>query len=310
MKFLLTLCFLLVMPLHAAFAQSFAIIATVNEDAISQSDLNDRTRLMMASSGLRPNADNIKKVQDRALEELIFEQLKIQEAKKQNIEVTDEEINQGFANLAAQNKLTPEQFSSVLGQQGIPKSTLLNQVKSQLAWVKVVQRVIRPQVDVTETDIDAKFEQMEGDIGQIEYEAFEIFLPVLSESQELEIRKQAQEIVQDIKFNGAQFTEVAGRVSKSPTSAQGGAMGWIKEGSLSKEMDLVLRNLAEGQVSSPIRQPDGFYIISVRQKRSIDGKTLPSENEMLNAIGLQRLTKLQERYLSDLHAAAIIETRL
>ncbi len=310
MKFIsIFLSVFLILPL-AAQGQSFGISATVNEDAISQADLNDRSRLMMASSGLRPTQENLQKFAGRALEELIIEQIKIQEARKQNIEVTSEEVNQGFANLAAQNKLTPEQFSGVLIQQGIPKSTLLHQVKSQLAWVKVVQRVIRPQIDVTETDIDAKFEQMEGDIGQIEYEAFEIFLPVLSESDELNVRKEAQAIVQDIKFNGAQFTEVAGRVSKAPTAPQGGAMGWIKEGRLSKEMDLVLRNLAEGQVSSPIRQADGFYIISVRQKRSIDGKTLPSENEMLNSIGLQRLTKLQERYLADLRAAAIIDRRL
>ncbi len=197
-----------------------------------------------------------------------------------------------------------------MAQQGIPKNTLLNQVRSQLAWVKVVQRVLRPRIDVTETDIDSKFEQMQGDIGQVEYEAFEIFLPVLSESQELDARKQAQGIVQDIKFNSVKFTEMAGRVSKAPSAANGGALGWIKEDHFPKELGLVLRNLAEGQVSSPIRQADGFYIISIRQKRTVDGKTLPSENDMLNAIGLERLNKLQERYLADLKSAAFIDKRV
>lgn len=310
MKFLFLLFALLIFPFSAAQAKSFAIVATVNEDAISRTDLDNRVRLMLAASGLQNTRSNRQKLEGRALDELIDEQLKIQEAQKQNIEITDEEINEGFGNLAAQNNMTSEQFSQILARQGVPKQTLISQVHSQLAWVKVVQRVIRPQIDVTETDIDAKFEQMQDDIGQIEYEAFEIFLPVLSESQELEIRKQAQGLVQDIKFNGANFTEVAARASKSPTAAQGGALGWVKEGQLSKEIDLVLRNLAEGQVSSPIRQPDGFYIISVKQKRSIDGETLPSENEMLNAIGMQRLSKMQERYLSDLRATSFIDKRL
>lgn len=305
----LLLCFFTSAP-QIAGAQSFGIAATVNEDAISQIDLNDRISLMLASSGMKNTKANIKKVEARALEELIIEQLKIQEARKQNIEVSDEEIAEGFKTLADQNKLTPEQFSQVLKQQGIPKTTLLNQVKSQLAWVKVVQTVLRPQIDVTETDIDAKFDQMESDIGQIEYEAFEIFLPVLSDGQELEVRKNAQEIIQEIKFNSAQFTEMASRYSKAPSAAQGGALGWVKEGQLSKEVDLVLRNLAEGQVSSPIRQGAGFYIISVRQKRTTSGETIPSENEVLNAIGLQRLTKLQERYLADLRAAAFIDRRV
>lgn len=303
---ILSLSFFIPQLVHA---KSFGIVATVNEDAISQTDLDDRIKLMLAASGLQDTGGNRQKMEAKALDELIIEQIKIQEAQKQNIAVTEEEIAEGFSNLAAQNQLTPEQFSQVLAQQGIPKATLLHQVKSQLAWVKVVQRVLRPQIDVTETDINSKFQQIQNEIGQVEYEAFEIFLPVESDSRELEVRKQAQEIVQDIKFNGAQFTDIAGRVSRSPTAANGGALGWVKEGQLSKEIDLVLRNLAEGQVSSPIRQPDGFYIISVRQKRSIDGETLPSENEMLNAIGLARLNKLQERYLSDLRAAAFIDRR-
>lgn len=310
MKFISMFLCLFLLCAGLAQAQNFAIVATVNEDAISQTDLNGRMKLMLISSGLQDNNENRKRVSGRALEELIIEQIKLQEAQKQNIEITDEEINQGFSNVATQNKMTNEQFSEILRRQGIPKATLLGQVKSQLAWVKVVQRVLRPQVDVTETDIDAKFEQMEDDIGQVEYEAFEIFLPVLSERQELEVRKQAQEIIQDIKFNGAKFTEIASRVSKAPTAAAGGALGWVQEGKLSKEVDLVLRNLTEGQVSSPIRKADGFYIISVRQKRSIDGKTLPSTNDVLNSIGLQRLTKLQERYLDDLRAVAIVDKRI
>jgi peptidyl-prolyl cis-trans isomerase SurA len=310
MKFFIILfCFLIGMP-QVVEAKNFGIVATVNEDAISRTDLDNRIKLILASSGIQNTKANRQKVESRALDELIVEQIKIQEAERQNIGVTQEEIQEGFGNLAAQNQLTPEQFAQVLQQQGIPKATLLNQVKSQLAWVKVVQRVLRPQIDVTETDIDAKFERIQGDIGQIEYEAFEIFLPVEFESQELEVRKQAKEIIQDIKFNGARFTEIAGRVSKAPSAANGGALGWVKEGQLSKEIDLVLRNLAEGQVSSPIRQPDGFYIISVRQKRSIDGEMLPSENDMLNAIGMERLNRLQERYLSDLRAAAFIDRRV
>jgi len=310
MKTVILLFCLVVFAPQALEAKSFGIVATVNEDAISRGDLDNRIMLMLASSGLRPTKANRSKVEARALDELIIEQIKVQEARKQNIEITTQEIEEGFANLAAQNQMKPEQFAQILKQQGIPQATLFNQLRSQLSWIKVVQRVLRPQIDVTETDIDAKFEQMEGDIGQVEYEAFEIFLPVQSESKEFDVRKQAKEIVQDIKFNGARFGEIAGRVSKSATASNGGALGWVKEGQLSKEIDLVLRNLAEGQVSSPIRQPDGFYIISVRQKRSIDGKMLPSENDMLNAIGMERLNKLQERYLSDLQASAFIDRRV
>ncbi len=63
------------------------------------------------------------------MDSLIDEQLKLQEAKRQNIEVTEEDVQAGFETLAQQNGLTADEFTGMIKQQGIPKSTLLANLK-------------------------------------------------------------------------------------------------------------------------------------------------------------------------------------
>ena len=91
-------------PFSMAKAQTFGIAATVNKDAISESDLDDRTKLILISSGLQNTKENRRKARPQALNSLIEEQLKIQEAQKQNLPVLPEEIDRGFEAIAAQNK--------------------------------------------------------------------------------------------------------------------------------------------------------------------------------------------------------------
>lgn len=311
MKIFLTFLILVsfVLSPMAQAASSFSIAATVNKSAISESDVEDRMQLLLASSGLRPTKENNARIRPQALEILIEEELKIQEAEKNNLAVTPEEIDQAFEGMAAQNKLTPDQFSQVMKQQGIPKATLLRQIKAQLAWTKVVTSILRPQVDVSENDINAKMDRVKANVGKMEYQASEIFLPVTVENDDAAILELSTKLVEEMKSGRAPFDVVALQFSKSNTAAQGGAMGWVQEGQMPKEIDVVLKSLSEGQISPPIKGLDGYHILTITAKRSVTGESLPSEEDVLNSIGLERLDRLQQRYLADIRSAAFIDKR-
>lgn len=296
-------------PVTVMAAENFGIAATVNKDAISESDLDARMRLVFATAGLRDTKDNRAKARSQALNSLVEEQLKIQEAERQNIVITPEEVNQGFEAIAAQNKMTGEQFADLMQKQGISKSTLLNQIKAQIAWTKVVQRVLRPKVDVSENDVKAKMERVKANIGQIEYKASEIFLPVNAEADEKQTQQLAGQLIEEIKNGKAPFAVVAQQFSKSASAPAGGSLGWVQEGQLPKEMDVVLKSLSVGQISPPIRGLSGFHILMLDEKRAVSGDTLPSEEEVLNSIGFERLDRLQQRYLADIRSSAFIDKR-
>ena len=294
---------------HVYAKKSFEIAATVNKDAISMSDVNDRISLVFASSGVRRTRDSVIKAQPQALNSLIDEQLRIQEAERQNLPVTDEEVTEGFVAMAAQNNMKPEQFDTVLKQQGIPKSTLLRKIKSQIAWRKIIKNVLRPQIDVTETDVRARLDRMKENIGKMEYKAFEIFLPVTNSKEEKPTKDLANKLISEIRAGSAPFSLVAAQFSKSASGPQGGGLGWVQEGQLPQELNTVLKSLSLKQVSSPIRGLSGFHILMILNKRTVSEDTLPSEEDILNAIGLERLDRLQQRYLSDIRSSTFIDRR-
>ena len=100
----------------------------------------------MASSGMANTQENRIKVKNQALSVLIEEQLKIQEATKNNLEVSNAEIDEAFGEMAARNKLAPTEFAKVMSQSGVTASTLRQQIKAQIAWSKVVSGVLRARV--------------------------------------------------------------------------------------------------------------------------------------------------------------------
>jgi len=294
---------------QSANANNFSILATVNDDAISQADVDARMMLVMASSAMKPTAENKARLMPQVLNALIEEQIKIQEAERQNLSVTNQEISQGFANLAAQNRLEPAQFDEMMARQGIPKTTLLNQIKSQIAWTKVISNVLRPQIDVTEADVMAYQQRLEKNVGQTEYLVGEIYLPVTNPNEEEKTRALAGKIIEEMSERNVPFKMLAAQFSRAPGAAQNGGLTWVMKGQLPDELENAVMVLDKGAVSAPIRGLSGYHIMMMSDERTMSADTMPPEQEITNKIGLERLERLQNRHLSDLKASAFIERR-
>ena len=151
-----------VMP-TAAFAVEMGISMVVNDRMISQLQVEDRMKLIMSSSGIPNTAENRKRLEPQVVSMLIDEALKIQQAEAQDIEVTDAEIEGGIETIAQQNNLSLTQFSEMIRAQGIPRRTLEDQIRAEIAWGKYVTSALRPQVNVSEFDIDAELERLKDD---------------------------------------------------------------------------------------------------------------------------------------------------
>jgi len=108
----------------AAAAQETRIAAVVNEDMISLGDLEARIRLVLLSSQL-PDSEQVRqRVAPQVLRTLIDEKLEMQEAKKFNVTVSEDDTNKAFDRLEQQNNMPKGNLEKVLSQHGIPRSTL------------------------------------------------------------------------------------------------------------------------------------------------------------------------------------------
>lgn len=286
------------------------IAAVVNDEAITMSDVVERMKLLIASSGMPNNADMQQRMKGQVINMLIEETLQSQEARKLNIKVTPEDIDGGFATIAQNNHTDKDRFKAMLSHEGISLRTMERQIGAQIGWGKVVMRKIRPTIDVTDTDVDSRLQMMKSRVGKTQYSIAEIFLPVDATAQDAETLALAQKLLSEINKNPASFPQIAFQFSQEAASARGGDLGWVQDGDLPDAVNAAVAEMKEGSISQPIRSLTGYHIVLLRGKKAVTETDLPSRDAVLEQIGNERLERAQRRYLSDLKSSAFIDRRV
>ena len=244
------------------------IAAVVNDSIISTSDVRARMALAMLTSGL-PDTPEVKQhLLPQALRSLVDEQLQIQEGKRIDINVTAEEIRQAINRIVQENNIPGGDMAAFLSSHGVPPATMDMQAKASLTWNKVIQRELRPRVDVGDDEVDAAVARMRANVGKEEYLVSEIYLAVDNATDEDQVKHLAESLVQQIK-SGTSFSAVARQFSQSAGASGGGDIGWIQTGQLAPELNAALQGMKAGDIAGPLRIANGFHILGVREKRTI-----------------------------------------
>lgn len=307
-SFFLTIFLLSASIAYAAGNEGIAVV--VNTDAITNSDVNERIKMIAASTGMPNNPDMLDKLRPQIIDMLIDESLKMQEARALKIKVPKTEIDAGFAEIAKNNNIPPEEFRKMIEKSGIRISTMNDQIAAQIAWGKVVAAKIRPKVEVTDSDIDVEIDKLRSKMGQTQYRVSQIYLPINDAKKETDIKGFSTKLVSQLRQQPEAFGKAAQQFSQAPGAKKGGDMGWIEKGQLPVEIDAVLDSLGPDQISDPIKSQNAYYILTVREKRQMTEELLPKREELLQRLGLQRMERAARRYMLDLRSSAFIETRV
>jgi peptidyl-prolyl cis-trans isomerase SurA len=251
-------------PARAALEQR--IVAVVNDEVISARDLNDRLQLVTLTSGIPDSEQARARLAPQVLRSLIEETLQLQEAERLEIAVEDAEIERALANIAERNQMTVEAMRRFFAQNSIDFATLLDQVRAQIAWVKVVNRQIVPRVTVTVDQLDMAVEEARRNEGEPEYLLSEMVLPVDNPAQAQVVAQDAARLVQTLR-EGASFESLARQVSAAASAETGGDVGWIRSSAIPQELRNTLESMREGEISEPIPSPVGYYIFLLRDRR-------------------------------------------
>ena len=244
------------------------IIAVVNDAIVSDYDINERIGLIMATTGTVNSEEQFAQLRGNVLEMLVDEKLQIQEAFEKELTIEQAEVEQRYAQLAASNNVSVEQFDRTLEQMGASKSTILTQMRAAIAWEAVVDSQLRPFLAVSESEVTAYQENMQRNKGEPEYRLAEIYLAVRSVDREEETRQTADRLVEQIR-GGANFAEVARQFSDSPTGAVGGDMGWMLADRILPTIRDDVVGAPEGNLIGPIRSSGGYSLYTLIDKRRV-----------------------------------------
>ncbi|MFN3869160.1 MAG: hypothetical protein ACK4MF_08860 [Hyphomicrobiaceae bacterium] len=121
---------------------------------IQQDFVKAKQKAMMEQLQAEARSRALKGTSKVALKELVEERLKLQEARRNNVLATDEQISKVITQIASRNKMNEEQFAKHLAGMGVDINTMRQRFRASLSWNEVVRRRFGFQVSITERDVE------------------------------------------------------------------------------------------------------------------------------------------------------------
>lgn len=253
----------------AAAQQSVGrIVASVNDDAITDFDVEARAALLATAADLDVTPENRSQIARQALRELIDDQLKIQEAKRLDIDVSDQEVSAAIRTIERNNNMEEGGVFRELSAKGVPVDSLIAQVTATLLWRKVLRRRVLPQVKVASEEVNDALARIRAAGGGAIMRAAEIFLPAGGAEDFEAARRRAAQIAAQAT-DSPSFARLAAQYSRAATAAVGGDLGEIQPGQLAPELETALAQLAVGETSQPIETEAGVYLMHLLGRRDV-----------------------------------------
>ncbi len=284
---------------------ALAISAVVGEQAISSFDVNNRIKFILSTTKISNTPDIIAHIKPQVIRTLIDESLQIQEAEKNGIKVTDEEVEKAIAGIESSRGMPAGEIERMLASGNVPIKTFKDQIHAQIAWSKLLGAKIRNKIKISDDevtlakkndDIIKKPSSPKTDSVKIkEVEIAVINLVIDKPQREEEIKKLSEKLYNEL-IRGASFEDVANQFSASSD----GKPFWINPSQLDANVAKILRVTGEGSITKPIRTHDGFSIIKllhIRADKVAVKKEPEKQEESTSEAEKQNAENLAREYL-------------
>jgi peptidyl-prolyl cis-trans isomerase SurA len=238
-----------------------------------------------------------------ALDELIDERLKLQEAKRLNVIAEEAEVDRIIKSIADRNKVTTEQFAQNVRSMGADVAAMRARYKATLSWNEVIRRRFGHQVSVAQRDIDRFVSKGPGGEDQVELKLQRIVVTLggtLDQKQVAE-RLQAAEAAK-ARFNGCKGMR---ELTKGLGASRFEDLGDKRLGTIPEPTRSLLANSKDGEMLPPSVGQEGVELWAVCGRKVVKG----SEEKVAQAkdeLRQREFELLSQRHLKDLRQDASI----
>ena len=247
------------------------IVATVNGEAISSGDVENRARLFVLSTGMRLAPDIVDRLRPQILRQLVDERLRMQEAQRRKVFVPDAAVAQAIRDIEQRNGMPQGALRARLSADGVGQRTLVGQIRAQIAWNQVLRDQLGERANVSESDV-LEQERIQAQMtGGTEYRMGEIFIPIDNPANTADAQRFADTVIAELR-RGAPFPIVAAQFSQSAGALEGGDQGWLQASQMNPAIAALAAQMPPGAVANPVKVPGGFSIVTLMGKRDL-GRT-------------------------------------
>ena len=247
------------------------IIAVVNQSVITEQELADRIRTVstqLEKQGTQLPPDNI--LEKQILERLIVDSLQLQLAAQTGLKVDDTQLDKTIERIAAQNKVSVEEFKTLLEKDGLSIRKFREDIRNEITIARLREREVDNKLNVSEGEVDNYLTtQASRGEEQDEFEISHILIRTPEDASPEDLQKaktKTQEALQQLS-NGKDFSQVSAAFSDAPNALEGGNMGWKNGAQLPALFLDSLKKLQVGEVAKPLRSPNGFHILKLTNRR-------------------------------------------
>ena len=247
------------------------IVAIVDQTVVTEQELESRIATVTAQlkkQGTELPAENV--LRKQILERLITDTLQIQYAAQTGLKVDDNQLDKTIERIAEQNQMTLTEFSEALAKDGVSMRKFRSDIRNEITIARLREREVDGRVNVTESEIDNFLtSQAANTENQDEFEISHILIRTPEEGATEDVQKAKAKVDAAVKElnNGKSFAEVSASFSDAPNALEGGKLGW-KSGTQMPALFLdALKTMQVGEVSQPLRSPNGFHVLKLTNKR-------------------------------------------
>jgi peptidyl-prolyl cis-trans isomerase SurA len=266
----LLLVLLVSFPLLSAQTLIDRIVAIVDKEIITESELNERVTYLALQNRIDPKQ---KELRAQVLDGMVSEKLILAQALIDSIEVTDDEVTRALDQRIADFVRQVGSEKRVEQEYGKPISRIKREhrgeIKNQILAQKMRQQR-EAAISVTRREVEDFYTSFKDSLPQVpeEYEMSHLYIvPKPNLSVEAETRSVMQSLLDSIRA-GSDFADFARRYSTDAGSAaSGGDLGWEKRGVFVREFEETVFGLKEGEISGIVKTQFGFHIIQLLGRR-------------------------------------------
>jgi peptidyl-prolyl cis-trans isomerase SurA len=292
------------------------VICVVNNDAITQYELDEAELYYLAETRERPSDGEARKLlRERLLQNLIENRIQLQQAEREKVVIEDAELAESIGDIMKKLKAKDDaEFEAMIKSQGLTLEGVRKRMREQLMVQRVIRRKVALRISVTEAEIDKYLaENREKLETGLTFGARHILVqpdPAKGEEGWTAARLRADEIYA-LLLEGQDFIEVAKKYSDDPSGKDGGSLGNLKRGELAQDIEDAILRLSPGEASTPFRSQLGYHIFRLESRDALTGDALAQVRGQIREILYRQKydTRLKD-WLVEIKQRAIIDIRM
>lgn len=212
------------------------------------------------------------------------------EAERQDISVSDKEVDAAFEKARKQAFGGNKAFAAFLKQTGQTPADLLFRQRTQLLEQKITEKIMKGTTDVSQSDVKEYYD--ENKKKQFTQPATRDVNVILTKTEDR--AKAAKEAID----GGMSFEDAVAKYSTDATTKdKGGELLNVTQGQGEKAFDQAVFGADKGKVTGPVKTAEGWYVFEVT--RATPAKTQPLDNQLRATIKQIIVSENQQKALTD-----------